>query len=42
MALRHHSLPIEGLQFHPESIATPEGKTLLRNFLARCEQGRAA
>jgi len=42
MALRHQSLPIEGLQFHPESIATPQGKALLRNFLARCEQGRVA
>jgi len=42
MALRHKNLPIEGLQFHPESIATPEGKGLLKNFLARCEPGRAA
>jgi anthranilate synthase/aminodeoxychorismate synthase-like glutamine amidotransferase len=34
MGLRHRSYPIEGVQFHPESIGTPEGKTLLRNFLA--------
>ena len=38
MALRHCSLPIEGLQFHPESIATPQGKTMLQNFLSTCEQ----
>ena len=35
MALRHRALPIEGVQFHPESILTPEGKRLLENFLAR-------
>jgi para-aminobenzoate synthetase component 2 len=34
MGLRHRSYPIEGVQFHPESIGTPEGKNLLRNFLA--------
>lgn len=33
MGLRHRTLPIEGVQFHPESIATPHGKALLRNFL---------
>ena len=33
MALRHRSLPLEGVQFHPESILTPEGKRLLENFL---------
>ncbi len=35
MALRHRSLPLEGVQFHPESILTREGKRLLRNFLVR-------
>jgi para-aminobenzoate synthetase component 2 len=35
MGLRHRRFPIEGVQFHPESIGTPEGKELLRNFLAR-------
>ena len=35
MGLRHKRYPIEGVQFHPESIGTPGGKTLLRNFLAR-------
>jgi anthranilate synthase/aminodeoxychorismate synthase-like glutamine amidotransferase len=33
-ALRHHSHPVWGVQFHPESILTRHGKSLLRNFLA--------
>jgi anthranilate synthase/aminodeoxychorismate synthase-like glutamine amidotransferase len=33
MAMRHKTLPIEGVQFHPESILTEHGKTLLGNFL---------
>lgn len=33
MAVRHKNLPIWGLQFHPESIMTPQGKTILENFL---------
>lgn len=33
MAIRHRELPAEGVQFHPESILTPEGKMILRNFL---------
>ncbi|MDT8862671.1 aminodeoxychorismate/anthranilate synthase component II [Alkalihalobacillus sp. MEB130] len=33
MAIRHRDLPIEGVQFHPESIMTEEGKQLLRNFI---------
>jgi anthranilate synthase/aminodeoxychorismate synthase-like glutamine amidotransferase len=33
MGLRHRALAVEGIQFHPESIGTPEGKRLLANFL---------
>jgi anthranilate synthase/aminodeoxychorismate synthase-like glutamine amidotransferase len=34
MGIRHRELPAEGVQFHPESVLTPEGKRLLANFLA--------
>lgn len=36
MGLRHREFPIEGVQFHPESILTLEGKRLLDNFLSGC------
>jgi anthranilate synthase component 2 len=36
MGVRHRELPIEGVQFHPESILTEAGKPLLRCFLAHC------
>ncbi len=34
MAMRHKTLPAIGVQFHPESVLTPDGKQLLKNFLA--------
>ena len=33
MAVRHRELPIDGVQFHPESVLTPHGRDLARNFL---------
>jgi para-aminobenzoate synthetase component 2 len=42
MGLRHVSLPLEGVQFHPESVLTPEGPHLLANFLRLAEEGEAA
>jgi len=39
MGLRHRELPIEGVQFHPESILTESGHELLGNFLARVPVG---
>ena len=42
MAVRHRELPIEGVQFHPESILTRDGKTLLGSFLEGCSPGAVA
>ena len=36
MAMRHRTLPIEGVQFHPESVLTEGGHTMLANWLASC------
>jgi anthranilate synthase/aminodeoxychorismate synthase-like glutamine amidotransferase len=42
MAVRHREFPIEGVQFHPESILTRIGKTLLGSFLEGCSPGDVA
>lgn len=39
MGARHRTLPIEGIQFHPESILTEHGKDMLANFLKHCGVG---
>ena len=39
MAMRHRSLPLEGVQFHPESVLTPDGPRILANFLRRVGEG---
>lgn len=40
MGLRHRELSVEGIQFHPESILTVEGKHILQNFLDTCKKSR--
>jgi len=42
MAVRHRERPFEGVQFHPESVLTPAGGRLLRNFLDGATRGGAA
>jgi len=42
MGLRHVRLPLEGVQFHPESVLTPDGPHLLANFLRQAGEGEAA
>lgn len=38
MAVEHKTNPVYGVQFHPESILTPQGKTILKNYLNICER----
>jgi para-aminobenzoate synthetase component 2 len=42
MGIRHVSLPLEGVQFHPESVLTPEGPHMLANFLRLAGEGEAS
>jgi anthranilate synthase/aminodeoxychorismate synthase-like glutamine amidotransferase len=42
MGVRHRELPVEGVQFHPESILTADGKRLLANFLSGCGSPESA
>ncbi|HLX35389.1 MAG TPA: aminodeoxychorismate/anthranilate synthase component II [Candidatus Limnocylindrales bacterium] len=41
MGIRHATLPLEGVQFHPESVLTPQGPHLLANFLRQAGEGEA-
>ena len=42
MALRHRDLPVEGVQFHPESVLTQGGHVLLASWLGQCGDPAAA
>jgi para-aminobenzoate synthetase component 2 len=42
MGIRHVELPLEGVQFHPESVLTPQGPHLLANFLRQAGEGEAS
>ena len=42
MGVRHRELAVEGVQFHPESVATPEGKQLLGNWLNLCRHSQGS
>ena len=39
MAVKHKDFNVYGLQFHPESILTPDGLTIIENFLEKVEKG---
>ncbi len=40
MAVQHREYPVFGVQFHPESIMTPDGKTMLKNYIKGLQRGR--
>jgi len=42
MGIRHRDYPVEGIQFHPESILTPNGKRIIGNFLRLIDSGKGA
>ena len=42
MGVKHRDYPIYGVQFHPESILTPRGKDMLKNFIALSKEGAQA
>jgi para-aminobenzoate synthetase component 2 len=42
MGIRHIALPMEGVQFHPESVLTPQGPHLIANFLRQAGEGEAS
>jgi anthranilate synthase/aminodeoxychorismate synthase-like glutamine amidotransferase len=42
MGIRHVALPLEGVQFHPESVLTPQGPHMLANFLRQAGEGEAS
>lgn len=41
MAVEHREYPVYGVQFHPESVLTPEGRSIIENFLAAAEERKA-